>query len=51
VHKCCRSETDYKLNSDRPDDGGSTYLRNFDHCLPDYPALQPRKQPSFYSSP
>jgi hypothetical protein len=31
---------------DRPDDGGSKDLRNVGKLLPDYTALQPRRQPS-----
>jgi hypothetical protein len=34
-----------------PDDGGSKYLRNIGKLLPDYTALQPRRQPSSYSPP
>jgi hypothetical protein len=30
---------------DRPDDGGSKDLWNVDKLLPDYTALQPRRQP------
>jgi hypothetical protein len=30
----------------RPDDGGSKGLWNFDKVLPDFTALQPRRQPS-----
>jgi hypothetical protein len=30
----------------RPDDGGSKDLWNTDKLLPDYTALQPRRQPS-----
>jgi hypothetical protein len=33
----------------RPDDGGSTDLWNVGKLLPDYTALQPRRQPSSYS--
>jgi hypothetical protein len=36
---------------DRPDDGGSKDLWNFGKLLPDYTALQPRRQPSSYSPP
>jgi hypothetical protein len=35
----------------RPDDGGSKDLRNVGKLLPDYTALQPRRQPSSYSPP
>jgi hypothetical protein len=35
--------------SDHPDDGGSKYLWNISKHLPDYTALQPRRQPSSYS--
>jgi hypothetical protein len=34
-----------------PDDGGSKYLWNVGKLLPDYTALQPRRQPSLYSLP
>jgi hypothetical protein len=33
------------------DDGGSKYFCNFGKLLPDYTALQPRRQPSSYSLP
>jgi hypothetical protein len=33
----------------RPDDGGSKYVRNVDKLVPDYTALQPRRQPSLQS--
>jgi hypothetical protein len=33
----------------RPDDGGSKHLWNVGKLLPDYTALQPRRQPSSYS--
>jgi hypothetical protein len=36
---------------DRPDDGGSKDLSNVGKLLPDYTALQPRRQPSSYSPP
>jgi hypothetical protein len=36
---------------DRPDDGGSKDLWNVGKLLPDYTALQPRRQPSSYSPP
>jgi hypothetical protein len=36
---------------DFPDDGGSKYLWNVGKRLPDYTALQPRRQPSSYSPP
>jgi hypothetical protein len=32
-----------------PDDGGSKDLWNIGKLLPDYTALQPRRQPSSYS--
>jgi hypothetical protein len=32
----------------RPDDGGSTDLRNVGKVIPVYTALQPRRQPSSY---
>jgi hypothetical protein len=35
----------------RPDDGGSKDFRNVGKLLPDYTALQPRRQPSSYSPP
>jgi hypothetical protein len=35
----------------RPDDGGSKDLWNVGTLLPDYTALQPRRQPSSYSPP
>jgi hypothetical protein len=36
----------------RPDDGGSKHLRNAGKLLlPDYTALQPKRQPSSYSPP
>jgi hypothetical protein len=35
----------------RPDDGGSKVLWNVGKLLPDYTALQPRRQPSSYSPP
>jgi hypothetical protein len=34
-----------------PDDGGSKDLWNFGKPVPDYTALQPRRQPSSYSPP
>jgi hypothetical protein len=34
-----------------PDDGGSKYLWNVGKLLPDYTALQPRRQPSSYTPP
>jgi hypothetical protein len=34
-----------------PDDGGSKDLWNVGKLLPDYTALQPRRQPSSYSLP
>jgi hypothetical protein len=36
---CCLHHQD-----DRPNDGGSKYLRNVGKLLPDYAALQPRRQ-------
>jgi hypothetical protein len=36
---------------DRRDDGGSKDLWNVGKLLPDYTVLQPRRQPSSYSSP
>jgi hypothetical protein len=35
----------------RPDDGGSKYLWNVGKLLPDYTTLQPRRQPSSFSTP
>jgi hypothetical protein len=35
----------------RPDDGGSKNIWNVGKLLPDYTALQPRRQPSSYSPP
>jgi hypothetical protein len=35
----------------RPDDGGSKDFWNIGKLLPDYTALQPRRQPSSYSLP
>jgi hypothetical protein len=35
----------------RPDDGGNKHLWNVGELLPDYTALQPRRQPSSYSPP
>jgi hypothetical protein len=35
----------------RPNDGGSMYLRNVCKLVPDYTALQPRRQPSSHSLP
>jgi hypothetical protein len=40
-----------KMAEDRPDDGGSKDLWNVGTTLPDYTMLQPRRQPSSYSSP
>jgi hypothetical protein len=42
----CRARLTY-----RPDDGGSKDLWNAGKFLPDYTALQPRRQPSSYSRP
>jgi hypothetical protein len=39
------------LHHHRPDDGGSKDLWNVDKFLPDYTALQPRRQPSSDSPP
>jgi hypothetical protein len=39
------------LLPDRPDDGGSKDPWNAGKLLPDYTALQPRRQPSSYSPP
>jgi hypothetical protein len=36
----------FLLQGDCPDDGGSKDLRNDGKLLPDYTALQPRRQPS-----
>jgi hypothetical protein len=38
-------------SGDRPDDGGSKDLWNVGKLLPDYTALQPRRQQSSYSPP
>jgi hypothetical protein len=35
----------------RPEDGGSKDLWNVDKLLPDYTALQPRRQSSLYALP
>jgi hypothetical protein len=39
------------LMNDRPDNGGSKDLWNVGKLLPDYTALQPRRQQSSYSPP
>jgi hypothetical protein len=39
------------LHHHRPDDGGSKDLWNVSKLLPDYTALQPKRQPSSYSPP
>jgi hypothetical protein len=39
------------MSPHRPDDGGSKDLWNVGKLLPDYTALQPRRQPSSYSPP
>jgi hypothetical protein len=36
------------LGGTHPDDRGSKYLSNVGKLLPDYTALQPRRQPSYY---
>jgi hypothetical protein len=46
VHQ--RFRDTYSLQHQGPDDGGSKYFWNVGKLLPDYTALQPRRQPSQY---
>jgi hypothetical protein len=46
VAPCSLVEVYRRFRGDRPDDGGSKYLLNVGKLLPDYTALQTRRQSS-----
>jgi hypothetical protein len=48
IHVCPSVIVTTLKSNIRPDDGGSKVLRNVGKFLPDYTALQPRRQPSSY---